>query len=259
MKKTVFERLAALLCAAAMVLTILPLPAAAEDGAVPTISVETYSVAQGGSATVYVYGKNLTSFHTLTMNLFYDSEILTYKSCSSSSMEYALGNGETAGQVTVSAIHSRGLTVSGTSRTLLFRLYFDVNRNAPLGETPLQIDITYASDATGTIMPDAVNGTLKVTEYVTPVVTFTLKGNSAVQAGERLELILNSSNLKSLCGGQFAFQYDDKVFRYESLELLSAMQTDTAVQSGFILCICHQAGIRRPDGADSDCSGKCRG
>ena len=216
------------MCAAALVLTLLPLPVAAEGEEptvpAPLITVDSVSVAQGSSVTVYVRAKNLVNLVGLSLAVEYDSSVLTLTGSSMRDMQGVINTGE-AGRIQMMAMAETAVNGS----TNLMSLTFRASNNAEVGTYPLALSVLQAVTSPMTeITVEKASGAITITKAAIPEASFSLYGSSTATAGETLKLQLYSYDLERLAAGQFSFSYDSTKLNYEGITLLSAMNVQDA-------------------------------
>ena len=216
------------MCAAALVLTLLPLPVAAEGEEptvpAPLITVDSVSVAQGSSVTVYVRAKNLVNLVGLSLAVEYDSSVLTLTGSSMRDMQGVINTGE-AGRIQMMAMAETAVNGS----TNLMSLTFRASNNAEVGTYPLALSVLQAVTSPMTeITVEKASGAITITKAAIPEASFSLYGSSTATAGETLKLQLYSYDLERLAAGQFSFSYDSTKLKYEGITLLSAMNVQDA-------------------------------
>ena len=228
MLKQFFSRLTALLCAAALALTLLPLPVAAEGETstvpAPLVTVDSVSVAQGNSVTVYVRAKNLVNLIGLSLSVEYDPSVLTLTGSGMRDMQGVINTGE-AGRVQMMAMAETAVNGSANLMSLTFR----ASNAAELGTYPLTLSILQAVTSPLTeISVDKTHGSVTITKAAIPQANFSLYGDSTVTAGGELKLQLYSYDLEGMAAGQFSFSYDSTKLKYERISLLHAMDVQDA-------------------------------
>lgn len=218
MRRTLKTRLAAFLCAAAMLTGISPKALAAA----PTVTVGSEVVTQGGTCTVIITGKNLNSLTSLQMELAYDADTFSVTETATRSMDVATADYSKAGE-----IHYIGISMDGISgeKELLY-ITFQATAAAVPGQYPVTVFVSGATADNGSgdenVTVAVKAGTLTVLE--SGQVFFSSEiSKSAIEAGDDVTMTVSSYSLNDLAGGKFVFLYDDSLLAYKELELLPAM------------------------------------
>ena len=231
MKNNIRTRLAALFCAAALLLGVWSPAFAVET--TPTVAVSSTSVQPGGSCTLTVSGQNFSSIGALAFLVTYDTNAFELTSATGRAvMGYETVNTKNAGFVQFSGVSTEG--ISGTND--LLRLTLRAKDDADPRAYSISLMVTEAAGTDlETVAVTAAPGTITVekpAEETTPTVTFYSRlSGSTVKAGDSVSLTLYSYSLYNLAAAQIDFTYDEDVLAFENLELLPAMQREGAISS----------------------------
>jgi len=221
-------RLTALLCALILITGLLPLPIAAEEGATPTITVDSVTVQQGGFCDVYVRADHLDTLQLIMLAVNYDPDVLTLVSADLMDMQMGGINTSETGRVQLSVMDAAG--VSGSVN--LMHLCFQAGRAAETGSYPLTLTVLEARGADyAELLVDKVSGAVSVEPAQIPEAYFYLQGSGTVAAGEELSVQLCSWNLAGMAAGQFSFAYDSSCLTFRRARLLSAFSVEDATFS----------------------------
>lgn len=227
MKNDFKKRVAALLCAAALLVMMVPIASAAA----PTISVSSATVTQGGTCTVTVTGTQLSALTSLKLTIAYDASAFAVMETAVRTMDIATADSKTQ----IGFIEYSGISVDGISGTKeLLSITFRAEANAPVGSYPVALfcgGATAGQDGEDQdISISVVAGMLTVAE--SGEVYFNLyPDQSTIESGNEVTLTISSWWVNNLAGGKFTFLYDRNLFDYQSLELLSAMTEAKPVYS----------------------------
>lgn len=226
-KKQKLNRLAALLCAAALLLSATPVSRATA----PTLALGSAAVKAGESCTVAVTAAGLENLAALNFTVYYDADVFTLSSSTPAGMDVVTGNTDTAGQITYD-----GMSVNGVSGDVtLLTMTFQAAADAAAGSYPLTIAVGDAYDVDLTAQEiSATGGVLTVAEDETVVrqVTFYANGStSSVSGGEDYVITVYASDTGDLSAGNFVFTFDSDLFAYKELELLDAMYPGDSLYS----------------------------
>ncbi len=255
MMKTI-KRLASLLLA----LLLLPgwLPASAENEG-PGLLAGSGSARPGGSFTVSVSASAFDAVSSLEFELFYDADAFTLNGASArGSFSIEDVNTGTAGRISYAGIASD--SVSGSP--VLLTLSFTVKETAAPGTYPLRVAVNEVyDDAFSPVELWRAGGTLTVPEpqIDIPTVTFYSRVSPSEAAqGDSVTVTWGSWNVWDLASGSFRIDYDADVLAYQSLSLLSGLQTGTplydvnASQAGCVRLSC--ASDAAASGGDLFCA-----
>ena len=219
--KRASQRAAALLCAAALLVTLISTAWAASA----FLRVGSVSAAPGETRSVYVSGSNLESLAGVQGIVSYDDTALELTGAAMVGAFSALGtvNTETAGQVSFNGACLDG--ISGSQNIL--RLDFRVRPDAAAGEYLLDILIENAYN-TGlvTVSLSGASGVFTVTEPQSTTKTLYFYSGSSVSTlhkGEQVSITARTYGSQGLAAGKLEFRYDAALFTCVAAEPLSAL------------------------------------
>ena len=219
--KRAYRRAAALLCAAALLVNLIPTAWAASA----FLRAGSASAAPGETRSVYVSGSNLDALATVQGIVSYDDTALELTGAALVGAFSGLGtvNTETAGQVSFNGVCLDG--VSGSQNIL--RLDFRVRPDAAAGDYLLDVLIENAYN-TGltTVTLSGVPGVFTVTEPQSTTKTLYFYGSSDVSAlhkGERVTVTARTYGSQGLAAGKLEFRYDATLFTCVTAEPLAAL------------------------------------
>ena len=219
--KRASQRAAALLCAAALLVTLISTAGAASA----VLRVGSGCAAPGGTRSVYVSGSNLESLAGVQGIVSYDDTALELTGAAMVGAFSALGtvNTETAGQVSFNGACLDG--ISGSQNIL--RLDFRVRPDAAAGEYLLDILIENAYN-TGlvTVSLSGASGVFTVTEPQSTTKTLYFYSGSSVSTlhkGEQVSITARTYGSQGLAAGKLEFRYDAALFTCVAAEPLSAL------------------------------------
>lgn len=228
MRNRFHTRLAALLCAAVLLVTSCPVSRAAET-VTPAVTVSAVAAEQGGSCTVTVTGRDFSAMTALGLMIAYDSNALTVTGASAASHGLTSVNKNTPGFIQYSLVSTSDTGLSG-SMTLL-TVTFRVDAAADAREYPVSVFITEAAalvdgeDTAVTVSGQAGSVTVREPAAVAPTVYFYSRLSSAsVESGDTVSMTVYTGSARGLAAGQFGFEYDSDLFEFVGLEPLSAMK-----------------------------------
>lgn len=228
MRNRFHTRLAALLCAAVLLVTSCPVSRAAET-VTPMVTVSAATAEQGGSCTVTVTGRDFSAMTALGLMIAYDSNALTVTGASAASLGLTSVNKNTPGFIQYSLVSTSDTGLSG-SMTLL-TVTFRVDAAADAREYPVSVFITEAAALVGgedtavTVSGQAGSVTVREPAAVTPTVYFYSRlSSTSVESGDTVSMTVYTGSARGLAAGQFGFEYDSDLFEFVSLEPLSAMK-----------------------------------
>lgn len=219
MRTKLKTRLAAQVCAAALLAMMLPAAAASA----PSVSIGSATVTQGGTCTLTVSGSGLKDLTSLKLTVAYDASAFDVVETATASMDVA-----TADHLTDGKVEYIGISVDGISgsRELLSITFLAAN-TAP-GDYPVTLFVggSTAAGAGGdeyvTVAVQA--GTLTVKESGT-VHFYSHLSSYAVESGDEVTMTISSYSSEKLAGGRFVFSYDSNFLAYKEggVELLNPM------------------------------------
>ena len=219
--KRASQRIAALLCAAALLVNLVSTAWAASA----FLRVGSASAAPGETRSVYVSGSNLEALAGVEGIVSYDNTALELTGAAMVGAFSALGtvNTETAGQVSFNGACLDG--ISGSQNIL--RLDFRVRPDAAAGEYLLGILIENAYN-TGlvTVSLSGASGVFTVTEPQSTTKTLYFYSGSSVSAlhkGEQVSITARTYGSQGLAAGKLEFRYDAALFTCVAAEPLSAL------------------------------------
>ncbi len=219
--KRASQRAAALLCAAALLVTLISTAWAASA----FLRVGSVSAAPGETRSVYVSGSNLESLAGVQGIVSYDDTALELTGAAMVGAFSALGtvNTETAGQVSFNGACLDG--ISGSQNIL--RLDFRVRPDAAAGEYLLDILIENAyNTGLGTVPLNGAPGVFTVTEPQSTTKTLYFYSGSSVSTlhkGEQVSITACTYGSQGLAAGKLEFRYDAALFTYVAAEPLAAL------------------------------------
>lgn len=219
--KRASQRVAALLCAAALMVNLISTAWAASA----FLRVGSASAAPGETRSVYVSGSNLEALAGVEGIVSYDDTALELTGAAMVGAFSALGtvNTETAGQVSFNGACLDG--ISGSQNIL--RLDFRVRPDAAAGKYLLDILIENAYN-TGlvTVSLSGASGVFTVTEPQSTTKTLYFYGSSdasALHKGEKVTVTARTYGNQGLAAGKLEFRYDAALFTCVAAEPLSAL------------------------------------
>ncbi|HCL20522.1 MAG TPA: hypothetical protein DHW47_01055 [Oscillibacter sp.] len=219
--KRASQRIAALLCAAALLVNLVSTAWAASA----FLRVGSASAAPGETRSVYVSGSNLEALAGVEGIVSYDNTALELTGAAMVGAFSALGtvNTETAGQVSFNGACLDG--ISGSQSIL--RLDFRVRPDAAAGEYLLGILIENAyNTGLGTVSLSGAPGVFTVTEPQTTTKTLYFYSGSSVSTlhkGEQVSITARTYGSQGLAAGKLEFRYDAALFTCVAAEPLSAL------------------------------------
>lgn len=221
--KSVFQRLAALLCAAALLLCLPPRADAAEAG----LSASVVSCTEGDTCYVYITAANLEKLSALELTVFYDADALTLSSAKSASqLDVSSINTATAGVVRLTAASSAKDGISGSLTVLTLRFQA---KEGSVGTHSIQLALGSALNTDrSTLSLSLLNGSVTVTEKTqsTKVQSYSLRPSATkLYQGDTLTLKLSLTASCALQAGNFAFSYDPELLSFESITPAKAAQS----------------------------------
>ena len=223
-KKQKLNRLAALLCAAALLLSATPVTWATA----PTLTVSSATAMAGSSCTVNVTATGLENLAALNFTVYYDADVFTLSYSSAAGMDAVESNANDAGQISYD-----GMSIAGVSGDVtLLTMSFQTASDTAAGSYPVTIAVGEAYDVSLTPQDiSATSGTVTVpsTEETIQTVSLYTSCASAVQSGSDYTIMVYTHSTYNLAAGNFAFTYDSDLFEYKSLELLDTMNPSTSL------------------------------
>lgn len=219
--KRASQRIAALLCAAALLVNLVSTAWAASA----FLRVGSASAAPGETRSVYVSGSNLEELAGVQGIVSYDSAALELTGAAMVGAFSALGtvNTETAGQVSFNGACLDG--ISGSQNIL--RLDFRVRPDAAAGEYLLDILIENAYNTDRATVPlSGAPGVFTVTEPQSTTKTLYFYSGSSVSTlhkGEQVSITARTYGSQGLAADKLEFRYDAALFTCVAAEPLSAL------------------------------------
>lgn len=230
------RRAAALLCAAALLVSLIP-AAWAEEAFLRAGSA---AAAPGETCSVYVSGVALEALASVEGFVAYDAEVLEVTDAAMLGSFSGSGtvNTKTAGQVAFNGVCLDG--VSGQADIL--RLDFRVKQGARAGDYPVEVIVSEAYDAE--LQPMALGGaagtfTVRQPQAVTKTVYFYgSRSGDTLRKGDIVTVTAGTYDSQGLSAGKLAFYYDASLFSCAAAEPLAALK-DAAVtvsteRSGYV-------------------------
>ena len=219
--KRASQRVAALLCAAALLVNLISTAWAASA----FLRVGSASAAPGETRSVYVSGSNLEALAGVEGIVSYDNTALELTGAAMVGAFSTMGtvNTETAGQVSFNGACLDG--ISGSQNIL--RLDFRVRPDAAAGEYLLDILIENAYN-TGlvTVSLSGASGVFTVTEPQSTTETLYFYSGSSVSTlhkGEQVSITARTYGSQGLAAGKLEFRYDAALFTCVAAEPLAAL------------------------------------
>lgn len=212
-------RLAALLCAAALLALMMPAAAASA----PSVSIGSATVTQGGTCTLTVSGSGLKDLTSLKLTVAYDATAFDVVETVTTSMDVATADHRTDGKVEYIGISVDGISGSKELLSITF-----LAAGAAPGTYPVTLFVGGATAAGAggdeyiTVAVKAGKLTVKEsgTMYFYPYLS-----SYAVESGDEVTMTISSYSSEELAGGRFVFSYDSNFLTYKegSVELLGPM------------------------------------
>ena len=237
MRKQISKRIAALVCAAILMISLCPNTRAEEiSEPIPASYVQASSITvyPGDTCYISITGYNFNAMAALGLMIAYDPSVLTVESANSWAMDFPAINTGTAGFIMFSGISMEG--ISGDWE--LLSIAFSVAADAPQQDYSVTILVTEAvsivDDEETNINLTAQHGKITVAERPewTPHLYFYAYPSSySIQAGDTVSIDIHCYDTQGLAAGQFAFVYDSEQFEFVGLELLYGMKQGTVIQS----------------------------
>ena len=219
MKKRLFARAGALLCALALAVNMVSVAHAADA----QITISSAATTRGGTCSVTVTGENLSNLTSLELIIAYDASALTVTGTSTASMDIATADAKTPGFVRYSGISMDGISGTKDLLTISFLVAADADIKAHtiqafvVGATAMQ----NGSDQRVTL--SVQTGVISV-EAQKKIYFYSSVSDSAIESGDEVTLTIYSYTLQGLAAGQFVFSYDSSLFEYQTFTLLDAMK-----------------------------------
>lgn len=219
--KRASQRVAALLCAAALLVNLISTAWAASA----FLRVGSASAAPGETRSVYVSGSNLEALAGVQGIVSYDDTALELTGAAMVGAFSGLGtvNTETAGQVSFNGACLDG--ISGSQNIL--RLDFRVRPDAAPGDYLLGILIENAYNTGLVAVPlSGASGVFAVTEPQTTTKTLYFYSGSSVSTlhkGEQVSITACTYGSQGLAAGKLEFRYDAALFTCVAAEPLAAL------------------------------------
>ena len=221
--KHTFRRMAALLCAAVLLVNLIP----AAWGADAALRVGSTSAAPGETRSVYVGGSDLADLAAIQGIVTYNADALELTGAAMVNGFSGFGavDTETTGQVSFSGTNLDG--ISGSQNIL--RLDFRVKSDAAPDDYPLEILISDACDTQLSSLTLLTGpGVFTVTKPQSATKTLYFSGsasNTSLYQGDTVAVTARVNSSQGLSAGKLTFRYDASLFDLISIEPLANMSS----------------------------------